>query len=629
MVDAQNAACSPAGESLRRAHARFPRRSGTPTETASPPPIMRRLLRKTVPVDGESLRGLVARACERNFIPNSWGVLQYLGLAHRNRVLVSEDPNLAPADLAYAVGTSDAEVARRRYDRVGANHVSFFGLNVRRTAIETKVRRFSPRSLSEHPYHRAIWELRDLPFCPFGWDLLQDRCHCDGDDGIVQGWTRTLAPVDRCDRCGDLLAHMEATPVPERMRGDLSFVLAIVGTSAEERSLGHALPAALVDVDRSLVFDLLLHLARAVIDMPPRDPRDLTAALAWCRALQTACRAIVNWPQGLRHLQPADHVDPRTWGVLTTKYASLAQPVPGPIENQGPWEARATLGNDIIGLKAAATLVGMKEETLAALWTGAVLEPHRKMFGGRLLPAFHPYELITFAARWHSRIGIQSFGYKLGISYHGVEQLIVSGLLSATAPCLPGTPPNISSTESEDFHCRVRSGAARDVDDPVPLRWAMTVIGGRLKPWGPIFMAMLQAEFPYAINEGSASMVDTIVIPRIAIRRLRHFHFDQAAFPAFSFARRMVQHEALATLNISARGARVLKGLEVVGVSPKTYAVTDVEERARAIITLPEIAFLLEEDYPDAHIRLSRAGWGPVFPGAYHRADTERELHRL
>lgn len=49
---------------------------------------------------GESLRGLIARACHDNFLPNSWGLLKVTGLLNRNVVNVSESLDIDAKKLA-------------------------------------------------------------------------------------------------------------------------------------------------------------------------------------------------------------------------------------------------------------------------------------------------------------------------------------------------------------------------------------------------------------------------------------------------------------------------------------------------------------------------------------------------
>ena len=115
----------------------------------------RRLTKPVIPQPGESLRGLVARACFDNFLPNSWGLLKPLGLRNRNLVNISELDDISTNCLATALGVDADEVARRRYPFLGEGCRSFFGIEVSRLRIATRVRRFAPATLVSKPWHLA------------------------------------------------------------------------------------------------------------------------------------------------------------------------------------------------------------------------------------------------------------------------------------------------------------------------------------------------------------------------------------------------------------------------------------------------------------------------------------------
>lgn len=271
----------------------------------------------------------------------------------------------------------------------------------------------------------------------------------------------------------------------------------------------------------------------------------------------------------------------------------------------------------------------MSPDTLIGFWKAGAVTPHQKPFGDRMMPAFDRTELSTLAEGWHDGIEVQAFASRHGLSFHGVEQLIVSNVLAATAPSLPDAAPRISSAGAADFLSRVETGACPAVRDPVSLRYAMLAVGGRQKPWGPIFEALLTGKVDYMLQDGDALLVDRILVPRSLAKRLEDLHFDRASFPHFRFSPSMVQREALATLNISATGTRVLKGVPVSGRTTQFYQVADVEQRAREIITLSEIAFAMEVTVSQALCRIRKAGWEPTMPGAWSRREAERELRRL
>lgn len=289
---------TPFGTFLREVSAEFAstRASCFPSNSL-PAAEWRKLFKPVVPMEGESLRSLVARACKLNHLPNSWGLLQYVGLPNRSRVRVAEDSNIDPAELAHAIGVDDKEVRTRRYEALGRGHGSFFGLDVNYAAIETRIRRFSPAALKANGFHRAIWELRDIPFCLNSWDMLHDRCWCE-KDGTVQGWTRTATSVSECDRCGDSLAEFAPIPVPIDMRPALSVLSALVDPVPATRvAAAELLPKGLREVDRSILFALVARIAR-VID-PEAATHSIEEPRLRLRGLWHACNALIHWPNGI------------------------------------------------------------------------------------------------------------------------------------------------------------------------------------------------------------------------------------------------------------------------------------------------------------------------------------------
>lgn len=579
MIGHDDVAITPAGEFLRRAHAGLPGRS-LPTPSRREP-ARRRLFTSTVPVPGESLRGLVARACAANYIPNSWGVLQHVGLTHRNRVLLSEDPNVVTADLAHAVGTTEDEIIFRRYEPLPAGHLSFFGLDVHRRQLENRIRRFSPLSLAEHPCHRAIWEVRDLPFCPYGWDILQERCPCEGDDGVLQGWTRTLSPVDCCDRCGDPLSWLEPIRVPDAMRGDLSLMLSLVGTSPDERCLGRPIPLPLLEADRSRIFDVVRRLAAALSGEFDHDRQDLEAALARCDALQRACRSLIDWPTGIGRLSPSEGYSPEGWLQLVLDYDRLA----GRVVHGSSYE--------FVGIRQAISIGQFGDDMLVKLWEAGVLPQHVRRHGGQEVMAFDRAHLKDFARRWHERIGGRELSYSLGMSFHGVEQLAALKIISADAPALPGTGPYFEPSAVDGFLRKVESGQTAFDNPSIPLRKAILAIGGRSKPWGPICRAILDGRWAYRVGRDGGCLVDRISLSLHSVSDIATLRFDRSEFPDFDFSTRLSQGDALECLNLSANTRKPLEKLAAEGMNPKTYAVDDVESLASEIVLASEIGFAL------------------------------------
>lgn len=619
------AASTPFGDFLREVGAEnAATRSRVPSD-----PIPRdqwpRLYRPITPVAYESLRSLCYRACSRNDLPNSWGLLKSMGLLHRNRVVVAEDPNLDAARLAHAMQVDDIEVERRRYPDLGRTRRSFFGLDVSEAAIENRIRRFSPtafrsdaqeRGNSKNPAyatHRAVWEMRDLPFCLQHWDLLQDSCGCEVG-GVVQGWTRTATHLHECDRCGDPLADIEAYPVPDDMRPALSILTAMVDPDENARARAAvALPLAIRHADRSLLYDYVVRAAR-YID-PSLSLWEADDARGRSAALWQVCNALVHWPHGYGGIEWHPDMAKSAREAMGREWSSL--PATGDHEDSAYVRA---LMPEIVGAKPATSIAKMSDDVLVEVHRLGLVTQHYRTHGTKVLPAFDTDEVRRFGEMWRNRFDMVMLASELGIPVHGAEQIAALRLIPPDAPVLPGTPPHCHGEAIDAFleELEILAVDEQEIDAPVRLIDAMRRVSGRAKPWGPVLQLLAQGEIPFAVSVGKR-LSDSVVIPKSRIPRVLSSNFERSEHPDFAFAERMSQRDALAFFNVSQNAKRVLDGLSVEGIGTLTYLVSDVEARAQEHITLNDLAVLLKMSAPTAYSYLHDIGYREEMPGIWKR----------
>lgn len=568
------------GELASLRQGRVPFSSAIPSE-------WRRLSTDVIPIPGESLRGLVTRSCRANDLPNSWGLLQHLGQSHRNRVLVSEDQKIDPAELAYAIRVTEEEVRSRRYEPLGAGRVSFFGINVNGRRIETSIRRFSPAafSLERGHFHRAAWELRDLPFCLEAWDMLQDRCGCEGS-GIIQGWTRTLTAVHECDKCGDPLEWVEPVPVPEDMKPALSIIEALVEPRPKRREAAAArLPADLRRADRSAIYDLIVHMARSID--PHGAGHAIEDAAERLHGLHQACQALRSWPEGFEDIHW--HADAEGKAINSMRSDWLALKPGVLIEDRKPSARRYKRRGIAVGIRPATEIANLSPEILLAAWDHELVTRHYRVHGPRVVPAFDPNEMAAFGRRWRARVEPQTLARQIGISLHGVEQLVVLRVIEPDGVALPGSAPHFTTESVSGFVARLEASAMERLVEGVRLKDVLSRIGGGAKPWGPIIKSLVGGRLRFALAP-EGTIAERIQIECKDASRVLSMTFDRRDHPDFVFAKRMVQRDALEVLNISHAGKRLLDGLPFQGTNPRTYAVADVERRAATIISVAEFA---------------------------------------
>lgn len=575
--------------------------------------VWRQLFEPVTPIDWESLRGLTMRSCHANFLPNSFGLLQHLGLVHRNRVNVSEDPGIDPAELAHAMRVAEDEVRARRYEPLARGHVSFFGLDINRRRIETAIRRFSPLAFRKDDphqphHHRAAWELRDIPFCLEAWDMLQDTCHCE-PGGVVQRWSRTKTRVEECDECGDPLAWLEPFEVPLDMRSALHVLRAIVLPSPEARlEAVDLLPEPLRATDRSALFAMVVRLANAVdpsaADVSIENPR------ARLGALHSACDALRQWPRGLIDIELAPGTPGGTRDWLRSLWNKLGrgEPVGAAKAKQRrtpkPATARRNAADGPVGIRRATEIAKLSPEVLHAAWEHRMVTRHERMHGERVVPAFDQGELIALGAEWRRRRQPDSLAFEYGLPLYAIEQFASVGCVLADVRSIPGTGPHFTPESVGTFENGMIAGVS-SVSEPIALRQAMRLVGGRLKPWGPAFRRLIDGGIPYDLVEGRR-LVDRIVVEREHVEAIASLLFDDTEPPRFGFSDTMVQGDALEVLNAGGDLAHLLDAIPSTGRNPKSYRVSDVLDRARQIVTLPEIAAVLETDPASALQELTR-----------------------
>ncbi|MBD8548906.1 hypothetical protein IFT82_19525 [Sphingomonas sp. CFBP 8760] len=508
---------------------------------------------------------------------------------------------------------AEDEVRSRRYEPLGPGRVSFFGFGVNHRRIATRTRRFSPAALRADEtglphYHRAMWELSDIPFCLEGWDMLQDGCGCE-IGGVVQRWTRTATRVEECDRCGDPLAWIDPVPVPERMRQSLG----ILATLFPERlmaglDVGAVLPEPLRTVDRGPVLDIVLSLARAID--PGSSERPFEEAETRLAALHSACDALVRWPDGLTDVELDPDVSKITTERLRVAWHGLAPlaRAGGVPRTRAAVSARSdgASATKPVGIRPATEIARLSPEVLTTAWEHGLVTRHRRVHGARLLPAYDPAELTALGDAWRSRREPAALAYELGLPLYGLEQLAASGTLIADAVSLPGTGSFFTPGRVDAF-LKALSDGQRPMADPVSLRQLMRRAGGRLKAWGRVIGALLSGDIPYALV-GDGRLIDRIVVPAAAREAIDVLASGPGVDNGDASGAMMIQRDALEVLNAPQDGANLLAGLANTGINPKMYRIGDVVRRAGEIVVLPEIAAILGRDLASVHEAIVRCG---------------------
>lgn len=581
---------------------------------------VRPLRKATTPIEGESARGLFCRALGRHGVPLSFTVLRRLGAQHRNRVTISEDPDIDFDEMARIIGVDVAEIEHRRYRPLGQKRYSFFGLELPSSAIEKKVRRFSPGSLATSPHIRAVWELRDLPFCPESWELLIDSCVCR----VRQGWIRLNGGVHRCDDCGRLLANTPTHRVPEGLHHALSLVAGLASPLTEKQEDAVAmLPPLLRGIDRTTLFECVLQLRRALAAENSAWPDDVDA-------LHEACAAMLAWPLGIGTLRPAATTTPTTWTKAVARYNGLVPSVSAAERRklgnaalqtsatQAPGDDPPSPGckASLIGIRPAYELARLTPETVLAARERGHLGHHERLRGGEVVVAFDPEDVIRFAEEYRARISGETIAYDLGIGRRAVQDISACGHMEATGISLRDDELWFSQADVSGFVARLRAARVASIDQPVRIKDALLSINGRAKPWGAVVGRMLAGDLPFTIADGARKLFDAILLDSTASASISTL--ESAPTRDTPVTDRITQGEALEILNANIT-CRALDVLKSAGRNPITFSLSDVERLAQAGVSVLEVAGRTGLTLSFTYHAIKRQKIDPVADGLWNR----------
>lgn len=599
----------------------------------------RRLLKTAPPIPGESLRGLVADACARNHIPNTWGMLQHFGLRHRNRVDVSESQEIDTAGLAATLAVDEPEIMVRRYTSVGRSHRTFYGLQVHSGRIEDRIRRFSPAAIAAgYDHHPAVHELRDLPFSPIGWDLLQERCPCEFG-GARQGWTRVNG-TSRCDRCGGRLGSLDPVLVPEHLQSPLSLLAGIVNPDqAARQAILTRLPDAIRATDRSLLFDVAVSLGACADKVKLAGDCE---QMEQTYGLARACDALLEWPHGLTRFRRASLLPENKWELVRRNYLLLDKCCEESVPVDGGRNATCDhaagkaayvpsgrcgrIEGKLISAMAAARLGGVDETALKQAWDDGLFAAHSWVHGNSRVRAFDPDEVIALAPRLRRAKAQARVAHLIGMSVFGVEQLEALGLFRPQTPGIGRSQWDVHQEEARLMTGRVEAGAEDVLDDTVPLREAVRHISGRPKPWGPIIDSLLSGAIPYAYADSGKSLIGCIAISRQSLNAVTNLEFNRAHYPQQKFGARWAQKDALECLNGGENAPWLLDQIASSGNRPKWYMAADVEALALSCVTTADLAWRAGMSVSKTYLMLSDAGISHSAKGLWDRSAAERVI---
>jgi hypothetical protein len=447
-----------------------------------------------------------------------------------------------------------------------------------------------------------------VPFCAESWEYLTDRCSLCG---TVQRFYHARG-VDRCDACGDSLTDAVANTVPEASRDILSFAVGMVDPLEERRIASmRRLPPPLAGLGPEHLLELMWHLRYLTAPTGLKVRRDT----AWrddpqghTERMRVAAELVLGWPDkplelvgrrlAARHGSGNDATLRATSAFFRTEQLRLlSAPVRSVVRSlydaMDPTAPSQSMTTRPITLHASKAICGLSNDELAEHRRCGRLRsvPFVGSFG-KLIAGFDESEIRWLGDAMRSRKSASAVAADLGISLHGVEQLVCLRLLNGIDhPVFAARYDRLQFEEEavDKFLEHVRSAATAPLAG-IPLRQAVRIIPGA-KPWGPIVAAMLDGRLPVGPAPDNRLVCSAVISPK-SLPFVQGLRFDKVNYPAFEFDRVMSKKDALDSLNLNASDGRFLQPGMTARATPTDYRVVRVdfvEQMSRDHVSLSEL----------------------------------------
>lgn len=520
--------------------------------------------------------GLVFRTASSNLHECTAPILDAAGLPHHVAVNLAIRPELDCARLAHVLRLPEGRILSRRYDDVkstsGPPTVDFFGAPVARYDLALRGRRIAPMRLAADPlpYHRAVWELGLLPVDLVTGEWLVDRCpRCSGRLGWYR--SRDLA-ICGDPACSFDLRDAEPSHLPEKRFEMIASIGRLLdpAPALHEAALA-SLPPSIRGLGRGSAFELVWRLGRATMPdgMATRDEHKSLPRDEIVDALCAGVAFLPDWPESLdRYVREGTASSPngavafvqalRGLGHYRQSWAGHGEVIRASAPHLVTTDRRAYLSviEDGVDGAAARTILGTGTATLNRARDRGLLTVSAAGGTVNVHAAFSKSELEKVRSQLEDRLRSGSLAERLGVTQHGVEQLVCLGAVDpASGEFVRELYAGLQITKSsaDALVRRLETKAVSSIaDDPdsIPLRRALMLVGSREKPWGPIMLALRDSAVPFGLSPDGRSLAARIRMPPDTLAWLIRANFDRANH-AFPFATEINRRDAQELLNLT------------------------------------------------------------------------------
>lgn len=524
--------------------------------------------------------------------------------------------------------------------------IDFNQTMLRRALIVARKRRLAPLAMREGNFVRQLSLVAPITFCPESWTMLTDRC-LNENCGRPLSWQK-LKHVSECQACGSDQRDYDTDTIPHEFRRDLSQWCNLIHPLEENRLKARSsMPDQLSGLGAGAIFDFILGLSHVIEPTAHQHPDRALSALS------EATKLIKKWPQSMVTSINADYAtsDPSRQSLSTRlrSYAQSESTLPEiqhllmchlAIARGCALGAKAEIASAqrktrAMGVRKASSLIGIAPSYVSKLRRANVLETHNIARGKVRLELVSERSCYKALADLEDKISYFEFSKASGFSVHAIHQLVAARHLEQRlSPAIDALylQPMLRKSTADKFLQRLSQFVCpmgSDDDDWIPLRDAMTAIGGRPKPYGTflnwIFEEKGSIRAP-TTKSGSLDLRQLYVSPMI-IYRLNTY---ASAFGGIGENQVACLNEAAEILNTGANEIRALLQSGILTLDPKgkgdTVLMSSIIKLAKSSISHTEIDARLGYNARSAKRWLRRHRISDVVPGFANRLNVSRKL---
>jgi hypothetical protein len=522
---------------------------------------------------------------------------------------------------------------------------------IRREHLHTRSRRVSPTALMIASHHRAAWCHRLLDHCPETLELLTDRCsRC----GRTQTWLAARG-IGFCDErgCGPL--EGSGVFLPDDLADGYRTFAAICSPVPDERASAVAgLTSELQDLPPVALtaFALMIGLALEGSGNSMREALCKLSPSERSRAASGGAASLDDWPNRLRHDVRAElkargvaHGDARRKLRAGLLSATIAQAGGERLRNlmlKALPEINVEVGRSFAGLdeeqilgSVAAKRIGVKHPRLQQLARSGIFEEEGIVEADRRRAL---YSAGSIAAAADARRNSSPIGYlmrQLGLPRYACEHIVGASDVEAEkhpfAMTMPGQPRvRTASAETYLNGFMTLRGAAFAPADVIRIDLAMKAVGGRLKPWRQVLLAIRRELLRAWLVDSPGPLIARLLIRPSELARFAALDARHGVDPEAFTSTLMSQIDAMTVLNLrQVDGPRLIAANLIhfeKGARALLANMEDVLDVARDYVSTAEAAASLNEGPKSAWHRVTRALGAQSSPAGWPRSRFEERF---